>query len=246
MIGGDKFDDAILISHRVGLDETVLVHHLRAHGNRSAVGDEFAFIVHRTAGQGDCHAHAAAVGTFAQQHRLSRRKADAAAGRFDIAVVFNLIGDEKCRAAVADFDLAIIDDALQGRRTVKFPTAAGILRRQAIRRGDDQPGGAHERVRSEIKTGGIDQHHDAVGLETAVNLRWVRVVDLVPHDGGGGRFLKNRGIAGGNVEALPVEDGVLRSGGDGELRAAAGGGGGTGLHGHARWIGRRVQRDTKH
>ena len=85
-----------MIFHGVGLNETVLVHHPGVQGNRSTVGDEFAFVVHRPAGQRDLHAHATAIRTITQQHGLSRREANGAARRLNAAVVFNLIGNQKC------------------------------------------------------------------------------------------------------------------------------------------------------
>ena len=109
------------ILHRVGLDEAVLVHNLCVHRNRPGIGDDGAVVVHRTLGQGDLHAHAAAVRPFAQQHVLAGREANGAAGRVDVAVIFNVVGDEKRGAAIADLDLAVIDDAGQRRRAVELP-----------------------------------------------------------------------------------------------------------------------------
>ena len=208
-VGGDKFDDAVLILHGVGLNEAALVHHPGVQRDGAAVGDDVAVIVHGALRQRDLHAHAAAVGSFAQRHRLAGGETDAAAGRLDAAVVFNFVGDEKSRAAVAHLDAAVVHDAGERRRAVEFPGAAGVLRRRAVRGGDDQAGGADKRVRPEIKARRVHQHHDAVGLQAAVNLRRALAVDLVDHHGIGVGLVEHRALAVADVEALPVEKGVL-------------------------------------
>ena len=62
------------------------------------------------------------------------------------------------------------------------------------------------------------QHHVTVGVDGPENLGGIRVVNLVPHHGGGGGLHEGRSFPGGDVEALPVDVGVA-SGGDGELRS---------------------------
>ena len=94
--------------------------------------------------QRDPHAHAAAIGTFAQEHGLPRREADGATGSFDVTVVFNFIGNEKRRTAIADFDLPVVDNAGQRWGTVEFPAPATVLRREAIRGGHNESAGLDE------------------------------------------------------------------------------------------------------
>ena len=65
------------------------------------------------------------------------------------------------------------------------------------------------------------------------------VVDAVPDDGGGGGLVEDGCLAGGDVETLPVQVGVLRSG-EGELRTARCRRGTATDDGHAGGIGQGV------
>ena len=220
-----------------------VIHDFGLQCNGSGIRYERSVIVHRAAGQGDVHAHPASVRAFAQQDGLSRRDADAAVGRGDHAVVFNTIGDKKHGAVLADADLSIVDDGRERRRAVEFPRAPGILRRQAIRGGHNEAGGLNKRIRPEIKTILVHQHDQTVGLQGAINLRCVGVVDVI-HDQRMRRWLVENGrLTGADVEALPIEHGTV-SGRDGQLRTARMRGGRAGGDGHSRRIGHGLQGDA--
>ena len=113
-IGRDEFDDPVVILDRVCLDEAALIDHLGVEGDGAAIGDDIAVIVHGTLGQDDLHGHAATIGPLAQSNRLAGGETDIATGRLDIAVVLDLVGNEEAIAAIADLDLAVVDDAGQG------------------------------------------------------------------------------------------------------------------------------------
>ena len=194
--------------------------------------------------QRNIHAHAATIGTLTQCHRLAGGETDIAAIGFDAAVIFNFIRDEKTVAAMADFDLSVINDARQRRWTVEHPTAAGILRRHTVRGRNDEAGGADERVWPKIKTRRIEQHHNAVRMQVAVNLRGALAADAIPDDCASGRLVESCGLARTDIEILPVQYRAVASG-DTELRAIDGERRMAALHSHAGGIGKHVCRETK-
>ena len=104
LVGGNEFDDAILVLHGIGLDDSILIHHLGLQRNRTGVGGDLSQIVHRPGGHLHAGAEAAAIGTFTHQHGLAGGQADVAAGGVQAAAVLDVFGDEKQRTAVARLD----------------------------------------------------------------------------------------------------------------------------------------------
>ena len=99
------------------------------------------------------HAHAASVRPLAQGHRLAGDKtAMLPPGASIAAVVFNLVRDEEAIAAIADFHLAVVDDAGQRRRTVEHPRPTGVLRGMQLAVDTTRPGGAGRMSSGQNKT----------------------------------------------------------------------------------------------
>ena len=76
--------------HRVGLNESVLIHHLSAGQNRSGVGDQLAAIVDGAGRQRHLRAQAAAIGAFRKQHGLTSAQANVAGRSRDAALIVNI------------------------------------------------------------------------------------------------------------------------------------------------------------
>ena len=74
-----------------------------------------------------------------------------------------------------------------------------------------------DRLTADVKAVGVFEDDVAIGVQGAQDLRWVLVVDLVPNERGGGRLDKRGDLAESDVEALPVDEGVI-GGLDGQVR----------------------------
>ncbi len=185
------------------------------------------------------------IRAFAHKHLLAGVKADVAGRRFEAAVVFNMLGDEIKRLAIADLDCAIVDDAGHWRWAGELPGSAGTEVGHERRGGGDETAADLDHgVRAEIEAVGIGEDDGAVGIERAPYLGRAIAADVVEYDRTGRRLNKAGGFTVLDVEAAPVEEGVLADG-DVEPRANRLRVGRTGNDGHALGIGHQAER-AKH
>ena len=224
-LGGEQFDHAVALAHGIGLDESALIHGLRVQGDGPGIGDEAAGVVDGTLGQPDPRAQAAAVGIFRHEHFFAGVEAQRAVRGHEGAVVLDFFGHEEERAAALRFNFAIIDDARRRWRAAVSPVPATVVAGHGHGRSrDEQATHLHHRIRPKIKAGLVEEHHEAVGVQVAENLRGIFVRDAIPRHRGGGGLDEGGGLPGGNVEAGPVDDRVV-SGPHGRVRTVPGDGG---------------------
>ena len=96
--------------------------------------------------------------------------------------------------------------------------------------------GVEHGLAADVKARLVLQHHVAVGVQGAEDLGGIGIVDLVPDYRGGGWLNEGGGLTGTNIEALPIDEGVVR-GLDGELRTLGAEGGAALADGAAERIG---------
>ncbi|MDH4318039.1 MAG: hypothetical protein OEV64_06585, partial [Desulfobulbaceae bacterium] len=83
--------------------------------------------------------------------------------------------------------------------------------------GGDERGHIHLRILAEEDTVGIHQHDSAIGCELAKNLGRVWAGDPVQRDGVAGRLDKTGLFTIPDAKAVPVDDRLIRTLGDGDL-----------------------------
>ena len=151
------------------------------HGDGPGVSDQSARVINRAFGESDRRAQSPAIRALRHEDLLAGIKTDAALRGGNSAVVFDAMGDEESRAAIPDVDLAIVDNAGRGRRRIELPGPAASKVQRGSRSGRHQEAMRVENgLAANVKARLVLQHHVAVGVEGAEDLRGVRIVDLVP------------------------------------------------------------------
>src|ERR1051326_737025 len=211
-IAGDQFDDTVMLTDRIGLQQSALVNDFRAHLDGARIRNQLAVIVHRALREPNARAQAAAIGSFRKQHLLAEKKANLSSGSGDGAVVFDFVGNEKRRTALTNIDMAIVDNFRGGRWSVELPgSAAGEIRHLDRRGSQQQTVRGYGCLPSNIKARRILEDDEAVSIKIAQNLRGIWIVDSIPNQRRGRRLNEGRGFAEANVEALPIDESAIGS-----------------------------------
>ena len=172
---------------------------------------------------------------------------DGATGGGEIAFVDDLRGDHGDDAAPAvghGDDVALVADT--GLASTREDVVAG----KEVRVGQGE-GRRHEAADVDSGRGreqdavGVEQEDLAVGREVALEDRGIGADDAVEGDGGGRGLDEADGLAGGDVEAPPLDDGPGGGLGDGHPRGGGGDGRLTGGDAAAGRQGRRLQAEAR-
>src|ERR1035437_184033 len=191
------------------------------HGNGPGVGNESSAIIHRAFGESDLGAQPAAIRTLGHKHLLAGVETDAALRGRNGAVVFNIVSNKESRALASHVDLAIVDNTVGWRRRIKLPgTAADQVRRGGGSGSHQQAMRVQQGLAADENACLVLQHDVAVGVEGAEELGGIGIVDLVPHDRGGGRLNESGGLPHTDIKTLPIDEGAV-GGLNGKLRALA-------------------------
>jgi hypothetical protein len=162
----------------------------------------------------------------------------------DAAGVGHLRGDESDKPALGRGDVALVDDGAAAR-AFKGVTARHEILGLHLQRGGDDAADVDLRALGEEDAVWVEQEHVPVGVERALNHRNVGADNAVEGNRAGRGLDKVNGVAGTNVEALPVGSGLGGGLGDGQRGAALGdglgAGNGLGAGGEGRGGGVRVR-----
>ena len=240
---GAENDLAVLHADRVGLDDALgvddRVHHLacrrRGELNYAAIGLERSLVldqrIERLAGlnvpdgAGDLVADIQCqklVAIEVEGEAVGSGQTDLAETGADGAGVAHARRHQGGEAAGGRRDVAGIDDRGIGLARLAEDVAAGheVVVLDVVR-GRHQPADIDHRMRSEQDAIRVDEEDVAVGLEGAVDLRGSEAAgDPVERDRTGARLDEPGCLASADIEALPVDDGLVGRLVDGEVRRA--------------------------
>ena len=203
-----RFDGAGVVDH--GVDQ-----HVTGIGSEqylAAIGLDQLVVFHQRIDHRLVHLHVEqTVAGKVQGHRIARRQGHAALVGDDHPVVADRAAEQGDAAAIGGADLAVVDHrsvlAVALERVV-----AGLEVAVADVQGRGHPAADIDLgVLAEQYAVGVDEEHPAIGIELAHDLRAIGAQNPVQRNRIAAGLVEGHLVAGGDIEALPV-DGELVAG----------------------------------
>src|SRR5262249_49236844 len=128
-------------------------------------------------------------------------------------VILHTVRDEEEGPARLGFDLAVIDNAGGRWRPLELPEPAhGRFGWADGDGGSDKAAHIDHRIWTKIEAILVHQYHQPVGVETAEEMRRVRIQHAIPYHRDRGGLVEGSHLARCDIELLPVNSRVARSG----------------------------------
>jgi hypothetical protein len=171
----------------------------------AAIGEKLAHVQHRVGRRLDLELHAFEVHA-GDRHALTGGEHDLAAFGLDDAAVLNVRRYEHDVPALPRLDPAVVHDRARAAVTLELQLPGEEVRVLHAQSRADEARGIDHRAGADQDAGRIDQEYAPVGTERAVNPRNVGADDAVEHRTRSRLLVEIRLAAGGDREALPVDD----------------------------------------
>ena len=210
----EQDDLAVLLAEGLRLDHAGVVDHGLEQGVASiggeqylaAVGFDQLMVFHHGIDHGliDLHVKQAITGKI-QGDRIASGQGHGTLVGDDDAVVAHRAAEQGDAATVNCADVTLVDDAGVAAVALEFVVAGGEIAVADVQRGGHQAADIDLCASAEQHAIGVDQEHPAIGIELAHDLRAIGTQHAVQRNRVAAGLVEGHFVAGGNIEALPVD-----------------------------------------